>query len=53
MGADCEKGGQQQDAEELLGLYLDALDEELVGLHTCISTHDYTVRQLFFVLSLR
>ena len=22
-----------------LGLYLDALDEELVGLHTCISTH--------------
>jgi hypothetical protein len=27
-----------QDAEEFLGLYLDALDEELVELHTYIST---------------
>jgi hypothetical protein len=33
------KDGQRQDAEELLGLYLDALDEELVELHTFISTH--------------
>jgi hypothetical protein len=33
------QGGQQQDAEVFLGHYLDALDEELVGLYTCISTH--------------
>jgi hypothetical protein len=33
------KDGQQQDAEVFLGLYLDALDEELVELHTYISTH--------------
>jgi ubiquitin carboxyl-terminal hydrolase 10 len=33
------KDGQQQDAEVFLGHYLDALDEELVGLYTYISTH--------------
>ena len=35
----CVKSGKHQDAEEFFGLYLDALDEELVELHTCISTH--------------
>ncbi|KAF8484504.1 hypothetical protein DFH94DRAFT_842406 [Russula ochroleuca] len=31
--------GKTEDAEEFLGLYLDALDTELVELHTYISTH--------------
>jgi hypothetical protein len=35
----CVKGGNHEDAEEFLGLYLDALDEELVELRTYISTH--------------
>ena len=35
----CIKGGNREDAEEFLGLYLDALDEELVELHTYIRTH--------------
>ena len=35
----CVKDGQRQDAEEFLGLYLDALDEELVEIHSYISTH--------------
>lgn len=35
----CRKDGKHQDAEEFLGLYLDALDDELVELHTYISTH--------------
>jgi len=33
------KDGKHEDAEEFLGLYLDALDEELVELRTYISTH--------------
>jgi hypothetical protein len=33
------KDGKHEDAEQCLGLYLDALDEELVELHTYISTH--------------
>lgn len=33
----CIKDGEQQDAGEFLGLYLDALEEELVELHTYIS----------------
>ena len=33
------KDGKHQNAEEFLGLYLDALDEELVELHTYISAH--------------
>ena len=37
-GTPVVKDGLQQDAEEFLGLYLDALDEELVELHTYIST---------------
>ena len=36
----CVKDGQQQDAEEFLGHYLDALDEELVEIHSYISTHN-------------
>jgi hypothetical protein len=32
------KEGKYQDAEEFLRLYLDALDEELVELHTYINT---------------
>ena len=39
MVASRVQGGQQQDAEVFLGHYLDALDEELVGLYACISTH--------------
>jgi hypothetical protein len=35
----CVKDGSHEDAEEFLGLYLNALDEELVELHTYISTH--------------
>ena len=35
----CVKDGKHQDAEEFLGLYLDALDEELVNLHAYVSTH--------------
>jgi hypothetical protein len=35
----CVKDGKWQDAEEFLGLYLDALDEELVELHANISIH--------------
>ena len=35
----CVKGGKNESAVEFLGLYLDALDEELVELHTYISTH--------------
>jgi hypothetical protein len=35
----CVKDGKTEDAEEFLGLYLDALDTELVELHTYISTH--------------
>jgi hypothetical protein len=34
-----EKDGQQQDAEVFLRVFLDALDEELVGLYTYISSH--------------
>ena len=33
------KDGQQQDAEVFLGVFLDALDEELAKLYTYISTH--------------
>lgn len=35
----CVKDDKHQNAEKFLGLYLDALDEELVELHTFISTH--------------
>jgi hypothetical protein len=35
----CVKDGKHQDAGEFLGLYLDALDEELVKLNAYISTH--------------
>jgi hypothetical protein len=35
----CILGGQEQDAAAFLGLYLKALDEELVALHTFMSTH--------------
>ena len=38
MLAYCVKDGKNEDAEEFLHLYLDALDEELVGLQTYIST---------------
>jgi hypothetical protein len=38
MLADDVKDGRQQDVEELLGLYLEALDEELVVLHPYMST---------------
>ena len=38
MVAYCVKEGKHLDAEEFLGLYLDALDEELVELHTYTST---------------
>ena len=38
MIAYCVKDGKHEDAEEFLGLYLDALDEELVELRTYIST---------------
>ena len=33
------KDGKHEDAEEFLGLYLDALDRELVELQTYIRTH--------------
>ena len=33
------KDGKHEDAEEFLGLYLDALDGELVELQTYISMH--------------
>jgi hypothetical protein len=39
MVAYCVKDGRQQDAEEFLGNYLDALDEELIELQTFIGTH--------------
>ena len=35
----CVKDGKHDDAEEFLGLYLDALDEELIELRTYIGTH--------------
>ena len=35
----CLKDGKHEDAEEFLGLYLDALDEELIELYTYISTN--------------
>jgi ubiquitin carboxyl-terminal hydrolase 10 len=38
----CVKDGKHEDAEELLGLYLDALDEELAELRTHISTYKLT-----------
>jgi hypothetical protein len=34
------KDGKHEDAEEFLGLYLKAIDEELTELQTCISTHN-------------
>ena len=36
------QGGQQWDAEGYLGVYLDALDEELLALRTSIPTHKPT-----------
>ena len=36
----CSKDGKNEDAGEFLRLYLDALDEELVGLQTYISPHE-------------
>ena len=39
MLAFCVKSGKNQDAEEFFGLYLAALDEEMVELHTYISAH--------------
>ena len=38
MVAYCVKEGKHLDAEEFLGVYLDALDEELVELHTYTRT---------------
>ena len=38
MLAYCVKDGKHEDAEEFLALYLDALDEELVELHTYLIT---------------
>jgi hypothetical protein len=35
------KDSKHQDVGEFLGLYLDALDEELVELHTYIGTHKH------------
>ena len=58
------KDGEQQDAKEFLDLFLDALDEELVELHTLISAcgearsaegqtevgnRDYSVRRVLFL----
>ena len=40
MPAYCVKDGKNEDAEEFIGLYLDALDRELVELKTYISTHE-------------
>jgi hypothetical protein len=40
VSAYCVKDGKHEDAEEFLGLYLDALDRELVELQTYISTHE-------------
>ena len=37
MVASCVKDGKCEDAEEVLGLYLDALDEELGELDSYIS----------------
>jgi hypothetical protein len=34
------KDGKHEDAEEFLGLYLNAIDEELTELQTCISTQN-------------
>ena len=34
------KDGKHEDAEEFLGLYLNAIDEELTELQTCIITHN-------------
>ena len=39
MLAFCVKSGKNQDAEEFFGLYLAALDEEMVERRTYISTH--------------
>ena len=39
MLACCIKDDKNEDAKEFLSLYLDALDEELIDLHTYISTH--------------
>ena len=36
----CVKDGKHENAEEFLGLYLDALDKELAELHTFISMHE-------------
>ena len=36
----CVKDGKNEDAEEFLRLYLDALDEELVKLQAYTSTHE-------------
>jgi hypothetical protein len=36
----CVKDGKHQDAEEFLGLYLDALDKELVEQHTYIGMNN-------------
>lgn len=35
----CVKDGRDHDADEFLGLYLDALDEELLKLRTYIGLH--------------
>ena len=40
MPAYCVKDGKHEDAEEFLGLYLDALDRELIELQIYISTHE-------------
>ena len=39
MLAYCVKDGKDQDSDEFLGLYLDALDEELADLRTLIDAH--------------
>ena len=36
----CVKDGKHEDAAEFLGLYLDALNEELVQPHAYTSTHE-------------
>ena len=40
MPADRVKDDKHEDAEEFLGLYLGALDRELVELQTYIRTHE-------------
>jgi hypothetical protein len=40
--ASCVKDGKYEGAEEVLGLYLDALDEELGELDTYIRAHKPT-----------